>query len=151
MRQRFLPGFKACCLTVCVLYVFLAGSLFIKGLMTSMIDFQVPPQILASPHYYDAMLWVYSHMIVLGLIIGTVGLLGKDHRLKKWMAWLLLIVHSYYTYLDFRTSDSSLGNGLYKGEGSVIPGFICLFITLLFLQLVLVGESASHKLPPAKL
>ena len=143
MIRHFLLSFKTCCLIVCSLYVVLAGSLFIKGLMTSMLDFQVPMHTLNSPHYYDAMLWVYSHMIILGLIIGTVGWYAKDNQLKKWMARLLLIVHVYYTYLDFRTSDSFLGNGLYKGAGSVIPGIVCLFITLLFLQLVLMGEPSS--------
>jgi hypothetical protein len=123
----------------------MAGSLFLKGLMASMVDFQVPTQTLNSPHYYDAIWWVYSHMIIIGLIIGVVGWHAKGSQLKKRMAWLLLIVRVYYTYLDFRTSDSFLGNGLYKGEGSVIPGFVCLFVTLLFLQLVLVGEPSSTK------
>lgn len=90
-------------------------------------------------------------MIILGLIIGVVGWYAKNPQLKKSMAWLLLIVHVYYTYLDFRTSDSFLGNGLYKGEGSVIPGFVCLFVTILFLQLVLVGEPSSAKTASNKL
>jgi hypothetical protein len=123
----------------------MAGSLFVKGLMTSMIDFQVPTQTLNSLHYYDALLWVYSHMIVLGLVIGLVGWFAKDSLLKKWMARLLLLVHIYYTYLDFRTSDSFLGNGLYKGAGSVIPGLVCLLVALLFFQLVLVGEPSPAK------
>lgn len=145
MIRRFLPGFKTCCLIVCFLCVVMAGSLFVKGLMRNMVDFQVPTQTLNSPHYYDALLWFYSHMIILGLLIGVVGWYATDRPLKKWVARLLLIVHIYYTYLDLRTSDSFLGNGLYKGEGSVIPGFVCLFVTLLFFQLVLVGESPSTK------
>lgn len=151
MIRRFLPGFKICCLIVCFLYVVMAGSLFVKGLMVSMVGFQVPAQTLSSPHYYDALLWVYSHMIILGLVIGVVGWYAKDPQLKERMAWLLLIVHIYYTYLDFRTSDSFLGNGLYKGEGSVVPGFVCLLVTLLFLQLVLVGEPALTKTASNKL
>ena len=145
MIRRFLPGFKACCLTVGFLYVLMAGSLFLKGLMTSMTAFQVPVQTTNSPHYHDAILWVYSHMIVLGLLIGVVGCYATDRQLQKWVARLLLIVHVYYTYLDFRTSDSFLGNGLYKGAGSVIPGFVCLFVTLLFAQLVLFGEPFRPK------
>jgi hypothetical protein len=151
MIRRFLPGFKTCCLIVCFVYVLMAGSLFAKGLMTSVTDFQVPIQTLNSPHYYDALWWVYSHMIILGLVIGVVGWYATDRPLKKWLARLLLLVHMYYTYLDFRTSDSFLGNGLYKGVGSVIPGFVCLFVTLLFLQLVLVGEPAPTKTASNKL
>ncbi len=141
--QRFLPGFKTCCVIVCFLYVIMGGSLFARGLMTSMADFQVPAVVLSSPHYYDAIFWVYSHMIILGLIIGLVGWYGRDRQLKLWMSRLLFIAHAYYTYLDFRTSDSSLGNGLYKGAGSVFPGFVCLFITLVFFQLIIVGQSSA--------
>jgi len=38
----------------------------------------------------------------------------------------------FYTYLDIRTSDSSLGNALYKGESSLGPAMInCIFLLLL--------------------
>lgn len=133
--ERFLPGFKTTYLTVSVVYVLLAGSLFAKGLMISMAGFKVPQTTLDSPHYYDAILWVYTHMIVIGLMIGLMGLYAESMKLKLWMSRLLCLCHIYYTYLDFRSSDSVLGNGLYKGEGSVIPAIISLIITLLFLRL----------------
>ena len=56
----FLPGFKASCLTVCILYIFLAGGLFARGLMVAMAEYQVPQAQLDSPHYYDAIFWVYT-------------------------------------------------------------------------------------------
>jgi hypothetical protein len=144
---RFLPGFKATCLTVGFLDVFLAGSLFMRGLMTSMAEFKVPAEILASPHYFDAMLWVYVHMIVIGLIIGCVGYYADATNLllQKRLSVLLFVVHLFYTYLDFRSSDSALGNGLYQGTASVFPAIMGLVMTLLFLQLAVVLHRGDTK------
>jgi hypothetical protein len=132
---KFLPGFKVSCLIVCGLDVVLAGGLFAKGLMESMAEYKVPPATLASPHYYDAIFWVYAHMIVIGLIIGGIGLLVKEGKAQLWLSRLLLVVHCFYAFLDFRSSDSVLGNGLYQGEASILPAFIGTLMALLFLHL----------------
>ncbi|MEM6273440.1 MAG: hypothetical protein AAF998_28805, partial [Bacteroidota bacterium] len=71
-----------------------------------------------------------------GLITILMGLLAQGAKLKVWMSRLLLIANAYYMVLDFRSSDSALGNGLYEGEASLLPAFTALGITLLFLQLV---------------
>jgi len=120
-------------------------SLFTKGLMASMAEFKVPEIILQSAHYYDAMLWVYVHMMVLGLLIVTIGYSVHDFNKQKWIAALLFVVTAFYVYLDFRSADWVLGNALYKGESSLIPGFIGLVINLLFFQLAirLFGSSPS--------
>lgn len=143
MLQRFLPGFRATYLTVGITDVLLSGSLFARGLMQSMKEFKVPTEILASPHYADALLWVYVHMIVLGLIVSCVGYYASavGPILQKRLSVLLFLVHCVYTYLDFRSSDSALGNGLYQGAASVFPALISLILTLLFLQLALVLHS----------
>lgn len=133
---RFLPGFKATYITVGVLFVLLASSLFLQGIPAAMEQFNIPTETLNSPHYLDAMLWTYSHMIILGLVITLMGFLAEGDKLKVWMSRLLLGANAYYTFLDFRSSDSALGNGLYEGEASLAPAIIALGITLLFLQLV---------------
>ena len=118
-----------------------------RGLMTSMAEFKVPAEILASPHYFDAMLWVYVHMIVIGLIIGCVGYYADATNLllQKRLSVLLFVVHLFYTYLDFRSSDSALGNGLYQGTASVFPAIMGLVMTLLFLQLAVVLHRGDTK------
>ncbi|MTI29464.1 hypothetical protein E1171_01425 [Cytophagales bacterium RKSG123] len=143
---RFLPGFKATYISVGALYVLLAGSLFLRGIPESMAQFNVPSEILNSPHYLDAMLWTYSHMIILGLVIGLMGFFAEGVKLKGWMSGLLLLANAYYTLLDFRSSDSNLGNGLYEGEASLIPAIIALGITMLFLQLVVRNVFARQAL-----
>jgi len=134
--QRILPGFKATYLIAGALFILPATSLFLQGIPEFMVQFNVPQETLDSPHYLDAMLWTYSHMIILGLVMILMGLFAEGDRFKVWMSRLLLLANVYYTVLDFRSSDSSLGNGLYQGEASLLPAFMALGVTLLFLQLV---------------
>jgi|GEM_PF-778255 len=134
-RKRFLPGFRGICLGVCVLYTMLTMGLFLQGIRPFMSSFQIPKHVLDSPLYIDAIMWVYMHMLVIGLIIGCLGLYAKDNKLKKNVSRLLFGAHVFYTFFDFRASDSFLGTALYKGPGSITPAIIALTVTLLFFYL----------------
>jgi hypothetical protein len=70
-----------------------------------MAEFKVPFNILNSPPYYDAILWVYVHMTVVGLLILTIGYSVSDISKQKWIATLLFILTAFYVYLDFRSAD----------------------------------------------
>lgn len=133
--NKFLPGFKTTCYLIGLSYIMMSLGLFMKGLLPSMAEFQVPQSTLDSPHYADAILWVYVHMIVIGMLIFMIGYAVKDVNKQKWITFFLLLITLFYTYLDFRSSDSSLGNGLYKGESFIIPALIGLFTNFLFLLL----------------
>jgi hypothetical protein len=137
MMKKLLPNFKTTYIFVGVLFVLLSLSLFVKGLMPSMSEFMVPTSLLESPYYYDAILWVYVHMIVIGILISLIGISVTDLNKQKLITVILILTTLFYTYLDFRSSDSSLGNGLYKGESSVAPAVISLVVNLLFLQLAI--------------
>lgn len=134
-ERCWLPGFRNTCLIVSVLDVLLAAGVLLRGIRPSMAQFGVPQAVLDSPHYTDAIFWVYSHMLVIGLIIGVLGWYAESPALRQAMARLLLAAHLFYTVLDFRASDSLLGNGLYQGPASLIPAFISLFMTVLFAHL----------------
>lgn len=133
----FLPGFKASCLTVGVLNLLIVGGLFAKGLMVAMGEYAVPQAQLDSAHYYDAIFWVYVHMLLIGLLIAALGIWVRDGKAQLWLSRVLCGMHVVYMVLDFRSSDSPLGNGLYQGAASLIPAFICVFFVLLFLNLSL--------------
>ena len=75
-------------------------------------------------------------MMVIGFLIFSLGLGVEDKEKQKWISLFLFLITVFYTYLDFRTSDSSVGNGLYKGDGSVVPGYIGLVVNGVFGQLV---------------
>lgn len=116
-----LPGFRASCLTLGVLYVLLAGSILIRGPMAAMADYGVPQETLASPHYADAMFWVFLHMAVIGLVIGLVGWFGEGVRFQRAFSRLMLACQLVYLFLDVRAADWALGNALYEGPGSLGP------------------------------
>lgn len=118
-------------------FMLLPMSLFAKGLMVSMAEFKVPKIILDSAHYYDAILWVYVHMMVIGLLIVIIGYSVNDLNKQKWIAALLFMVTAFYVYLDFRSADWAYGNALYQGESSIIPAIIGLLVNLLFFQLAI--------------
>ena len=116
-----LPGFRASCLTLSAIFVLLAGSILLRGPMVAMADYAVPPETLASPHYADAMFWVFLHMTVIGLVIGVVGWFADSARMQRAFAVLMLAAQLVYATLDVRTADWPLGNALYKGTGSLGP------------------------------
>ncbi len=130
-------NFKRTCLIVGYTFMLLPMSLFAKGLMVSMAEFKVPEIILDSAHYYDAILWVYVHMMVIGLLILIIGYSVNDLNKQKWIAALLFMVTAFYVYLDFRSADWAYGNALYQGESSIIPAIIGLLVNLLFFQLAM--------------
>lgn len=131
-------NFKPTLVYIGTLYIFLASSLFSKGLMKSMSEFEVPEHVLNSPHYFDAIFWVYVHMIVIGLLIILLGISVTELNKQKWISSILFVVTSFYTYLDFKTADWSYGNSLYKGESSLAPAIIGLFVNLVFIILMIV-------------
>lgn len=139
----FLPGFKVTCLLVSGAYTLLAGGMFLRGLMDSMAAYQVPRALLDSPHYYDAIFWVYFHMLMIGFLIGGMGLLVREAKAQVWLSRLLCIVHVYYAILDIRSSDSPLGNALYKGPASIFPAIVGILVMLLFLHLSFGKESKA--------
>ena len=135
--KTLLPNFKRTFLIVGYTFILLPLSLFTRGLVKSMAEFKVPELILNSSHYFDAILWVYVHMTVIGLLILTIGYSVNDMNKQKWIATLLFLVTAFYVYLDFRSADWVFGNALYKGESSIIPAIIGLLVNLLFFQLVI--------------
>ena len=138
--MKLIPGFKATCIIVGTLDILLAGSMFAKGVIKGMAEFKVPPAQLASPHYADAMFWVFLHMFMIGVLIITIGLLAENPAKKVWAARALVLMHCVYAFLDIQTSDNYFGNALYQGPRSVIPVFIDVLYILLFLRLSFAGR-----------
>lgn len=122
-------------MTIGILQVVLSGMMFLQGIVPAMSQFGIPEEVLHSPHYYDAMLYVFYHQFVAGWILLLVGWFGKDVTLRIWLTRVLSVLYCIYTYFDFRVSDSFFGNALYKGAASLIPPLFTLFFTLLILQL----------------
>ncbi len=133
--RHHLPGFRPTCLGIGAIFVLLAAGELVRGVPDSMAGFGVPDAVLTAPHYQDAMVWVFVHMLVLGLIIGVVGHVAEGTRTRMAFARLMLGCIGIFTVLDVRSSDSFLGNGLYAGARSLVPPVIDLVVLLLFAHL----------------
>lgn len=136
-----LPGFRRTCLAVGALYSLMAGSILLRGPRASMGPFGVPEEALASPHYSDAIVWVYSHMLVLGVVIGAMGLYADSGRVKRVFARVMLAAHVVYSFLDLRATDTPIGTGLYHGPGALLPSVISVMVTGLFAHLAFCSET----------
>ncbi len=130
-------AFKTTTIVVGLVMSLLALSLFAKGLLPAMAEYGVPPELINSPHYIDAITWVYIHMVTIGLLLITFGYAVTEPQKQKLVSILVSIVLAFYTYLDFIHSDSAVGNALYKGNQSVIPAIISLVMTLAFIRLTI--------------
>lgn len=116
-----------------------------------MAQYQVPPELLAAPHYVDAMSWVFLHMTTIGLIIGAVGWAAKDYQIQRTFSRLLFVVTCVYTALDMHTADWPLGNHMYKGPQSLAPVFVDLLAIVLWGRLNLIKPVANLAAAPEKL
>lgn len=141
--RHHLPGFRTTCLIVGAVEVALAAMILIRGVRESMAPFGVPEALLTAPHYQDAIVWVYTHMLVLGLVIGVVGAYAEGERLKRAFSRLIFAAHALYLYFDVRASDSALGDGLYQGPGSLGPVVVGVVVAALFGHLSLCAGSRA--------
>lgn len=146
--KRYTPNFKITLSTIGIAFMFMTISLFAKGLIPSMAEFKVPQETLSSPHYIDAISWVYIHMTFIGALIFLLGQSVTDIKHQKRITLFLIGAIIYYAYLDFKSSDSAWGNGLYKGDASIVPGIINI-IVLVFLILLSVKlfRDKNHEHP----
>ena len=135
MTTTNLPGFRATCMAVSAMYVLLAGSILARGPMTAMADYAVPTSTLASPHYEDAMTWVFLHMTFIGVLVGFVGWFVEGVRAQRAFARMMLGAASFYLFLDSRAADWALGTGLYQGPQSLGPVVVGVVTLLLWLRL----------------
>jgi len=130
--KSHLPGFRRACTVVGVLYVALGGSMVLRGPRQVLQPFGVPELVLSSPHFADFFHWVFVHALVLGVLIGLLGRYVVDGSSQRIVSRVLCVAELHYLYLDLRTSDSPLGNGLYRGSASLIPPIIDLAVAILF-------------------
>jgi hypothetical protein len=138
-----LPGFRASCLTISAMFVLLAVSFLLGGVAEGMARYHVPQETLASPHYLDAMTWVFLHMTTIGLLVGFVGVFADTARMQRAFARFMLAAQLVYGFLDVRAADWALGTALYKGPGSLGPVVVGAICVVLWLRLNLVAPKGS--------
>jgi hypothetical protein len=125
------------------MFVFLAVSFLAGGVAEGMARYQVPAETLASPHFIDAMTWVFLHMTTIGLFVGFMGYFADTVRMQRAFARFMLVEQLVYRFLDVRAADWALGTALYKGQESLGPVMVGAICVVLWVRLNLVAPRAS--------
>ncbi|HEX6242614.1 MAG TPA: hypothetical protein VFZ61_16990 [Polyangiales bacterium] len=124
-------GFRATFVAIGVLYVALASSMLVRGVGV-MRDFAVPEDVIHAPVFRDFFSFFYELMAAQGVLIALFGQLVRERRSQAWVALVLCVWNVYVTWRDLSTSDSPLGNQLYRGTATLIPVFLDLSFALVF-------------------
>jgi uncharacterized membrane protein len=136
--QPGIRGFKPILTTIGVAYVLLASSMLVRGVGV-MRDFAVPESVVSAPVFQDFFSFFYQLMIVLGVLTIVFGWVTRERKGQLLVARVFCVVNVLVTLRDLVTSDSSLGNRLYRGPATLIPVFIDLTLALVFGFLALGG------------
>lgn len=136
-QQTVIPGYATTCTVVGGFYVVLGGWLVTQGARRAMAPFGVPESTLASPHFADFFQFTFVHTMVLGVVFILLGHFVTSGLHQRTVARVLCAIECMYAALDFHTSDSPLGTGLYQGAASVVPALIDVVVVLAFARLAL--------------
>jgi len=139
-----IPAFKPLMITIGVLYVLMASSILLRDVGESLGPFGLPQATLDSPHFQDAIIWVYFHMTVLGGAFIVVGFKSRTLSFQRAFVRFCFVAHLGYVYLDVRSSDTALGIALYKGPASAVPAVIAAIFLLCFAALSLLPARSGQ-------
>lgn len=149
--QRGIPGFKVVLTIIGLLYIAMGASMVVRG-VDALRPFGVPEDVIASPVMADFFLFFYQLMMVVGALMVLFGhvTVGRSRQIVVAAAFTLLDVLA--ALRDLSTSDSSLGNRLYRGDKTLVFVGISVTFALAFGTLVVLGlrgrSSAAAKAPP---
>lgn len=130
-------GFRTTMVVVGGLQILLSLQIIAGGVTPMLSGVGIPSEVLASPYYYDAMLFLFYHQFVVGAILVTLGAFahGLTMGLRIWIVRLLSLLYCGYAYLDLRASSFPFGTHLYTGPQSFLPPILSVVFALLILQL----------------
>lgn len=116
--QGSLPGYRGVLTTIGGLYALIAGMNVAQGAAKVLAPFNVPAEVLRSPHFLDFYHWHFAHVGNLGALLVVLARVVTDARAQRAVVLTMIAIQLHYTYLDGRTSV--LGNGLYADPRSLV-------------------------------
>lgn len=128
--------FKAVFMTIGIVYMLLAGSMLMRG-PEVMRDFAVPEHVVSSPVFADFFLFFYQLMAAYGVLMILFGYVSKDRGSQLVVAGTFFALNVLLTLRDLSTSDSALGNRLYRGQATLVPVLLDASFAVAFAALAL--------------
>jgi hypothetical protein len=136
--MTFIRGFKPVFMTIGVLYVLMASSMLVRG-VDALREYGVPPRDVESPVVADIFIFFYILMAFIGVLMVLFGHVTRERTHQLLVAAVFFAGQIVFTLRDLRTSDTALGNHLYKGDGTVAFVVIGLSFAAAFGVLVVAG------------
>jgi len=142
--MTFIRGFKPVFMTIGVIYVLLASSMLVRG-VDALHEYGVPPRDVESPVVADIFIYFYILMAFIGVLMVLFGLVTRERTHQLLVAAAFFASQIVFALRDLRTSDTSLGNHLYKGDGTVVFVLIGLSFAAAFGSLVVGGLRGTSR------
>jgi Na+/glutamate symporter len=143
-----LRGFKAIFTTVGAIYVVLAGSMLVRGVVV-LRDFGVPEGVVSSPAMEDFFLFFYQLMAAFGVMMVTFGKVTRELSSQLLVSRVFFVLMALATLRDLSTSDSRFGTRLYRGDATLVFVYIDLAFAAAFAWLSL-GRQRRVVAPPSR-
>lgn len=126
-----LRWFKATFTTIGVIYVLLASSMLVRGVIV-LRDFEVPESVVASPVVADLFSFFYELMAVVGGLMILFGQVTKGLRAQLLVSRAFCGLSLLGTLRDLSTSDTRFGSHIYKGDRTILFVVLGLAFALAF-------------------
>jgi hypothetical protein len=130
-RQLEVRWFKATFTTIGIIYVLLASSMLVRGVVV-LRDFGVPHDVVSSPVLEDFFLFFYQLMAAYGAMLVLFGHVTRELDRQLLVSRFFCALNVLVALRDLSTSDSRFGNHLYKGDKTLVFVFIDLAFALVF-------------------
>lgn len=138
MTERPIPGFRIVFTVVGVLYALMAASALTRG-VSMLRDFGVSEAEISSPVLADFFSFFYQLMAYIGGLMVLLGWVTREGRAQVAVSAVLAVANLVFAFRDLRTSDSALGNHLYRGDATLVFVLIGLTIAATFGAVAIVG------------
>ena len=131
-------GFKTTFTVVGAIYALMACTYLVQGPVV-LLEFGVSEQLIAEPVLRDFFYFFYQLMAYIGVLTIVVGHVARERATQMFAAGAFCLANVFFMLRDLSTSDSSMGNSLYKGEKTLVFVAISLILVLIFGSFVVRG------------
>lgn len=125
--SSIIRGYRTTFTIVGIVYTLMACSMLVHG-VERLSDFGVSNELVAEPVLEDFFMFFYQLMAFVGVLIVLMGHVVRERRLQGFVGFVLCVANILCALRDLSTSDSALGNRLYKGEDTIV--FVLISATL---------------------
>lgn len=142
-----IPGFKIVLTVIGVVYMAMGASMVARG-VGALRPFGVPEDIIASPVVADFFMFFYELMMCVGGLMVLFGHVTVGRTRQIAVAATFMVLDVLAALRDLSTSDSALGNRLYRGQETLVFVGISATLALVFGALVVLGLRGRAKAQP---